>query len=270
MAHRVSDVRNVTLIGHSHSGKTSVVDALAFLTKTTPRHGLVGDGSSISNNEPEEKDRKHTLTSHIFHFPWKDRFLQVIDTPGHPDFLADTFSSFRAVETAVLVVSATSGATFHARRLFTEAEQAGLARAIVVTHMDAENTDFQALLASLVAIYGDKVVPVTCPDASAKAFTQVRSVMKGEGPDAKTWRASLEERVAETDDKLLEKYFEAGSLTEQELEDNVTKAMAHGTLIPLFVMQPDRELGVEEFLDFVAREFPSPGALGPRLADGVG
>ena len=267
MAHGVSDIRTFTLIGHGDTGKTALVDAMSFLAKTTPRHGQVADGSSVSNSEPEEKEKKHTLSSHLFHLTWKGKFVQIIDTPGHPDFLADTISSLYAVETAVVHVSAATGLTFHARRLVGEAERAGIARAIVVTKCDQENTDFGKLVESLVAVYGDRVVPVTYPDANGAGFTKVFSVLgPDKGPKATAYRSALEERVAEVDDKLMEHYFEAGTLTDAELTEYVPRAMAAGKLIPVFTVNGPRETGVAEFLDMVAAYFPTPRHGAPRKA----
>src|SRR5687767_14881480 len=155
MTHRSEDLRNLGLFGHSHGGKTAVVDALAFATKVTGRHGNTADGSSISNNEPEEKERKQTLNAHQFHFPYDKSTLNVIDTPGHPDFCADAYSAMHVVETGVLCVSGTNPITFHARRLWSEMGRAGLGRAIVVTHLDLENVDFDEVVATLADALGN-------------------------------------------------------------------------------------------------------------------
>ena len=136
MSHPSKDIRNLGLLGHGNSGKTALVDALALHTKVTNRHGDSADGTSASNTEPEEKARKQTLTSHIFQLPLGGVRLNLIDTPGHADFIADAISAFQVVETGLLCVSAASGVTFHARRLWEAAGKAGLGRAIVVTHPD--------------------------------------------------------------------------------------------------------------------------------------
>src|SRR5687768_4225722 len=115
MAHAPEDIRNLALVGHGHSGKTAVVDALAFHGKLTTRQGNSADGSSLSNSEPEEKERKQTLSAHLFHVPTGKTRIDLIDTPGHPDFVADTISALHVVETVCLCVSAAGGITFHAR-----------------------------------------------------------------------------------------------------------------------------------------------------------
>jgi elongation factor G len=270
MAQRSHDARNLVLFGHGNSGKTSLVDALALLTKVATRRGDSADGTSISNTEPEEKERKQTLTSHVFGFPLGSAALGLIDTPGHPDFLADAFSAMRVAETGVLCINSSSGLSFHARRLWGEAQRASLARAIVVTHVDGENVDFDELLDQVVGVLGDVVVPVTYPDASGPSFKAVHEVLKGEGPRADEFREKLEERVAESDDAILEAYLEKGSMPREDLVRNFTRAMVLGKVVPLFVVTPSRDLGLAAFVDAVRDLFPSPLAFGPRNAAAPG
>jgi elongation factor G len=127
MAQRAHDVRNVVLFGHGNTGKTALVDALAHHTRVSTRRGDSADGTSISNSEPEEKDRRQTLTSHVFGFPLGKAALNLIDTPGHADFSADAISAMHVVEAGILCVNAASGFTFHGRRLWRVARDAKLA-----------------------------------------------------------------------------------------------------------------------------------------------
>src|SRR5690606_24042021 len=122
------------------------------------------DGTSLSDTEPEEKERKQTLTSHVFSFEWDDATLNIVDTPGHADFQGDIYSTLPVVEAGLLCVSATAGLTFHARRLFQEASRASIGRAVVVTHPDGDNASFEDTLMALNEALGDTVVPVTYPD----------------------------------------------------------------------------------------------------------
>lgn len=265
MATRPDAIRNVVLFGHSSSGKTALVDALAFATKASTRHGDVATGTSLSNSEPEEKERKQTLSSHLLAFPLDGGGqLNLIDTPGHQDFLGDTISSMYVVETGILCVSATSHVTFHARRLWKEAAKASLARAVVVTHLESENADFAQVLDELQKVFGDVVVPLTYPNASGAGFSAVHSVLDGDGPDAQAYREKLEERVAEVDDKLLEAYLEAGALEPQAMAANLPPAVARGTLVPLFVVSGPKLLGVEAMLRLLPGTLPSPTSFGPR------
>lgn len=274
MAHRSQDIRNIALIGHGSSGKTAIVDALAYVTKATSRHGNSADGTSVSDTNPEEKERRHTLSSHLFGFDHEGVHLNVIDTPGHPDFIADAISSMQVVECGLLAISGTQGPTVHAHRLFDAAGKAGIGRAIVLTHPDAETFDFQAALDQITTVLGETVVPVTYPDGDGAAFTAIRDVMHRDGPRANEFREQLQDRVAMSDDKILEEYLESGSLTEEVLLEYLPQAIAKHTITPLFTVCPTKDIGLNKLFQFVKQYFPSPQNFGGRgasspNADGV-
>ena len=266
MAHGSEDIRNVALVGHGHSGKTAIVDAIAFNTNLTTRLGSVADGTSISNIEPEEKDRKQTLQCHLFHVEKGGRRINVFDTPGHSDFIAEAITAMDVVETVILVVNATSPLTFHARQLWKAAGDIGVGRAIAVTHLDHENTDFTRTLDELREAFGHAVVPATYPDGHGAAFKNVHAVTKDEGPDAARYHEMIEEDEAEIDDTLMEHYLEQGHLDKEEFEANLRRAIAAGKLAPVFAVCPNRGLGLNRMLDFVASHFPSPVCFGARGA----
>ncbi len=266
MSHPSQDIRNLAVFGHGNSGKTALVDALAVHTKVTNRHGDSADGTSISNTEPEEKERKQTLVSHVFQLPLGAVRLNVIDTPGHADFIADAISAFQVVETGLLCVSAVGGVTFHARRLWAAAGKAGLGRAIVVTHPDGENAKFAETLADLNRVFGDVVVPVTYPDGDGHDFSAIHNVLDGEGPNADAYREKLEERVAEADDSVLEAYLESGEMSREDLEKHFAKAVVKGTLVPLFTVCPPKLKGLQKLSSFITQDLPSPADFGARNA----
>jgi elongation factor G len=270
MAHSSEDLRNLALIGHGHSGKTAVVDAIAFHTKAISRLGNSADGSSISNTEPEEKERKQTLVSHLFHFAHGKSRLNFIDTPGHGDFVAEALSALGVVEAACLCISATAPLTFHARQLWRRAGEAGAARAIVLTHLDHENISFEQIVDDLRRTLGTAVVPVTYPDVTGAALKTIHSVLANQGPNAARYHDWIEEDEAEVDDVLMEHYLEQGGLAAEEFERNLTRAMAAGKFVPLFAMVPNKQLGIEQFLEFVASHFPSPISFGARGAAAIG
>lgn len=264
------DVRNLTLFGHSSTGKTAFVDALAVKAKVTGRRGDSAEGTSISNSDPEEKERKHTLGAHLFHLPVDKLVINVLDTPGHPDFVADVISAMQVAETGVLFISAASGVTFHARRMWDYAGRAGLARMVVMTHLDHENADFDETLAAINAAFGDVVAPITYPDAAGADFSGVHDVLKGEGPRAQEFRERLEERVAEADDEVLEAYLENGTITQQQLEEHFIAALLKGKVVPLFVLTPNKDVGLDALLEHVAALAPDPVTFGARNAAAPG
>ena len=266
MSHHINDLRNIALFGHGGSGKTSIIDALAYTAKTSSRHGDSADGTSISDTEPEEKDKKHTLTSHLFEFPIGDVRLNIIDTPGHADFVADAISALSVVETGILCISATGGVSFHARSLWKAAKSACLGRAIVVTHPDGENANFDDTLGDLQEVFGNVVVPMTYPDGDGDSFQGIHDVLAGDGPNAAMFREQLEERVAESDDDLLESYLENGEISEADLEKNFPIAIVKGTLVPLFTVCAPKEKGLNKLLNLIKKDLPSPASFGPRGA----
>ncbi|HEX6811077.1 MAG TPA: elongation factor G [Planctomycetota bacterium] len=270
MARASEDIRNVALFGHGHSGKTMLLDAIAFHCKLTKRLGSTTDGSSISNTEPEEKERMQTLSAHLFRIPLGQIQLNLFDTPGHPDFVADTISAMDVVETAVLCISATSPLTFHARQLWKQASTCGVGRAIVVTHLDMENTDFDKVVSDLREAFGHAVVPVTYPNATGAQFKSVHAVTHNEGPTAAKYHDMIEEDEAEVDDTLMEHYLEQGHLAPDEFEQNLRRAIARGKLVPVFAVCPNRGLGLEQMLEFWQQHFPSPVCFGARGASKPG
>lgn len=266
MAHGSENVRNVALIGHGHSGKTALVDAIAHHAKLTTRLGSTADGSSISNTEPEERERKQTLSAHLFRVPLGSVRLNLFDTPGHPDFAGDAISAVDVVETAILCVNAAGPLTFHAKQLWQAAGASGVGRAIVITHLDQEKTNFAKVVEELRAAFGHAVVPVTYPNGSGAAFTAVHMVTRNEGPDAVKYHDMIEEDEAEVDDTLMEHYLSTGHLEPGEFEANLRRAVARGKLVPVFAVCPHRSLGVGQFLEFVQEHLPSPACFGARGA----
>ena len=266
MARRPEDIRNIAFFGHVNTGKTALIDALAHVTGITKRQGDSADGSSVSNTEPEEKERTHTLTSHVFHFPLGQSTLNAIDTPGYPEFEAEAISIMPVVETACLCVNAMHGLTFHGRQIWKSLREHDVCRAILVTHIDNENANFDDTIAELQSILGDRVVPVTYPDQSGPGVSAVHDVLEGQGPKAGEYREMLEERVAEADDELMERYLATNTMTRDEIDKFFAPAMAMRKFIPVFTVVPNGEIGFRKLCKYIEADFPSPVGYGPRAA----
>ena len=181
MALKTEDIRNIALIGHQHSGKTLLAEALLHKAGMINRLGLPDDGTTISDYEDEEKERKTSIESSIVYASWKNRHLNILDTPGYQDFIGQVYVGLSPVETAVLVISATGGIEITARRVFEMAKQRGLALAIVVNKCDGENVDLLGLFAELQESFG-----TAC---------RMANVPVGQGSGFKIGRASCRERV---------------------------------------------------------------------------
>ena len=162
-SHKMQDIRNICLCGHGSTGKTTLVDRFLTSTGTLNRQASVDDGTSICDFDEEEKTHKYTIESKFTHFNHAGKRLNVFDTPGYPDFIGQTISTMRGVDTAVIVINAASGIEVNTRRVFQEAGKAGLGRMIVINKMDSDNIDFPALLASIKELFGNACVPLNVP-----------------------------------------------------------------------------------------------------------
>ncbi|MCK4851323.1 MAG: GTP-binding protein, partial [Phycisphaerae bacterium] len=165
-----ADIRNFVLIGHSSAGKTSLAEALLHTAGLTNRLGSVDDGTSIFDADEEEKQRKYSIDPGFGHFSWKNKTINLIDTPGFPDFSGGALPSLAAVETAVLVVSASTGIEMNSRKMFTAAGERNLARIIVINKIDADNLDLPALLSVITEQFGKQCRVLNLPSADGKSL----------------------------------------------------------------------------------------------------
>src|SRR5947208_270012 len=175
--YRVDDIRTVALVGHEQSGKTSLADALLFKAKATDRRGSPEDGSSISDFDEEEKKHKYSIDSSVLHFDHAGKRVYLIDTPGKPDFVGQALCGLNAVDTAILVVSATAGIQVNTRRMFNEAGKRGLARMIVINRLDSENVHFDDLVKNIRDTFGKACVLFNAPINVGPKFSGVVSVL---------------------------------------------------------------------------------------------
>src|SRR6185369_11330050 len=163
MAHKVEDIRTVALVGHEVAGKTSLADAILFKAKANDRRGSPEDGSSVSDFDEEEKKHKYSIDSAVLHFDHQGKVVYLIDTPGKPEFVGQALGALNAVDTAIIVISATAGIQVNTRRQFNEAGKRGLARMIVINKLDSENIHFDELLANIKATFGKACVLFNAP-----------------------------------------------------------------------------------------------------------
>lgn len=262
---QTADLRNVALVGHGDSGKTTLIEHLLHKTGAVSRLGKVADGTSVCDFDPEEKESKHTIDSSLVHVTFKGKYVNLIDTPGYPDFIRDAIGALRAVETAVVAVNAATGIAVNTRRTFQLAGKEGVARAIVVTKMDAENAKVEELLASISEQLGAICLPLNVPIGVGATFAGVVDVLNPPAsPPAGTSdvlsgaKDRLLEAAVEVDDALLERYLNGDALSAPEIESVVTRAIVAGKLVPVLFTSSEKNLGLDEFLAAVATYFPSP------------
>ncbi len=272
-------IRNVALVGHSGAGKTQLASALLFDAGAVNRFGTVDDGTTVTDFDDEEIARKHTLASSLAYLEWNKHKLNVIDTPGMGNFLSEARAALRVVEAAVVVVDAVAGVQVSTEKVWNIAAELQLPRLIVVNRLDRERASLERSVESLQTAFGRACVPVQLPIGAEKAFAGVVDLVAmraftfpadgsgtptdGDIPDAlkaeaEAARAALTEMVAEADDALIEKFFEAGTLTQEELAEGLARAVQAGRLFPVFCASGLHNIGVQPLADALDTYVQSP------------
>lgn len=272
-------VRNIVLVGQDGAGKTSLAEAMLHVSGRTPRMGTTHDGKSYLDYDEEEIRRKFTIGTSIAPVPYKDYKINLLDTSGHPDFIGDTLATMQAAEMALFVVDAVAGPQVMTTRLWREAENMRLSRAVFINHIDRENADFDAAMATLHARFGSRLGPVTIPigvDADFKGVIDVLRMkaryfdLDGEHERvedipadyedaAQAARDKLCDLVVEADDDLMMKYLDdEEQLTQAELEQLFDKAIAQELFIPVFVGSTIIKQGIQSLIEDIATYFPHP------------
>jgi len=271
MAHRPEDLRNVALVGAGGAGKTTLVEALLHLAKATNRKGSVPEKNTVSDWDEDEKERQHSIFATPVHLAWEGKRINLIDAPGAIDFIGEPVSALAAVETALICVNAHDGVGVATRRLYKAIQAAGLSCCIVVTRCEAENIEGLALLDQIQQTFGDKAVPVNLPDALGSGIKEVVDIFSADVPEtlqaaAAKYRQQTTDRVVEVDDALLEKYFESGEVSQQEIEAAFPRALRAGNIVPVLHVSAEREVGLKKLLTFLVHDCASPAEVVVRKA----
>lgn len=277
-------IRNLLLIGHGGTGKTSLAEAAMFISGATSRLGKVEDGTTVSDFDPEEIKRHVSINASLLPVEWRDCKINIIDAPGYADFIGDSYSALAASDAVVIVVCGVSGVQVGTEQAWQMSGGRGLARAIVINRMDRENANFDTTLAQIRDSLGRSCVAVQLPIGSQDKLQGIVDLVDGKaylgdkGTQAEapadlaeriaSLRAELMEAVAETDEDLLEKYLDAAELSAEDLAAGLAKATAAGSLVPVFTASAAKNIGVAHLLDAVAAYFPSPGQAAAKEAAG--
>jgi elongation factor G len=279
-------IRNIALVGHRGTGKTSLLEAMLYRSGAVNRLGAVQDGTTVSDFDEDEKKRQLSLSATLANVERKGVLYNLIDTPGDPSFQADTIAALRVVETALVLVNSVNGVEVHTERLWARAEQRGLARVLLCNMLDRERADFDTALAALRQAFGQQVVAVQMPIGAEHTFNGVvdllsmkaHSVADGkatEGPipadlaeRAAELRDRLTEAVAETDDALIEKYLEGEEISAAEFQRAFSAAVRQARLFPVAAGSATHLVGVEPLLELLATapspaDLPAPEAMAP-------
>ena len=261
------NIRNIAFVGHPSSGKTTLCDALAHAVGASPRKGSVADKTSICDTEPEEQEKGHTLQLATVSAAWHGLSWTFLDTPGYPEFVAETESALFGSDLVVGVASCGSAISYNLRKKLEAALEIGRPRAVVLTHLDGENTDFDATVEAIREAVGKGAVPWLLPDKSGHGFSSVRRTLQDpESP----WRQELLDQVMDAceDEDLLNRYLETQELEAADLQKLIPQAIAKGSLVPILLCNPASDLGVAETLEFLEKF--GPGAHVTKFRDEAG
>ena len=278
--HKPADrIRNVALVGHRGSGKTSLHEALLFEAGAINRMGSVVDGTTTSDTDPDEKARQMSITASMATFEWQERKVNLIDTPGDSSFIADALGALRVCDSAVFVINAVMGVEVHASRLWARAAELDLARLVFVNMLDRERADFFRTLESLKSAFGQHVVATEIPigaehevrgvidlvDMKAYEYDGVARENCKEIPipaelqaQAEEYREKLMDEVAENSDALMERYLEGEEISHEEIVTALKDGTNHGHIFPVTCGVATRNLGTNRLLDAIVEDLPSP------------
>lgn len=259
-AYSTKDIRNVALVGHSGSGKTSLAEALLHRTGAIGSQGVIEKGSTVSDADPLEKEHQHSLRSGVLHLEHKNARINLIDTPGYPDFLGQTLSVLPAVETVAVVINAQNGIEMLARRLMNYAREQKLCRMIIVNKIDANDTDLESLMDSIQTAFGKECLPINLPADSGRKVVDCFFNPSGDADFSSVEQAhtALIDQTVEVDEDLMALYLESGEVSPEQLHDPFEKALREGHLVPVCFVSSREGTGVAELLDVFARLMPDP------------
>ncbi len=254
------DIRNVALVGHAGSGKTSLTEALLKHAGAINNAGSVTRGTTVSDFDPLEQKHQHSLRSTVVNLDYGAKHINVIDTPGYPDFLGQTLSVLPAVETMAVVINAQHGVEMLARRLMDWASEQSLCRMIVVNKIDAEEVNLEAVFKSIQEAFGKECLAINLPSKGATEVVDCFFNPSGESDflsvaDAHT---AVIDQTVEVDEELMEMYLEQGEIAPEQLHDAFEKALREGHLVPVCFVSAETGTGIKEFLDIVAKLLPNP------------
>lgn len=272
----IDKVRNFALLGHTGSGKTTLIDSILSKQGVNNRLGSVDDGTSTADYTETEKNRKISVWAKPFTVSCKngkgETFkLVMIDTPGYADFVGQSIMGAHVADAAVIAIDSEDGIQVGTNRAWRNCEKRGVPKAIAITGIEKENADFDAVLDKCREIWGDICIPATLPGGNGTTVVDVlesENVPEGIADQVEEYKTALIESAAETDDSLVEKYLEGEQLTRDETTVGLRGALKSGALVPVFALSAKQDVGCEEMLQEIMRLFPSPAEIERKDSEG--
>ncbi|AWW26467.1 elongation factor G [Acetobacterium carbinolicum] len=271
------NIRNILILGHGGSGKTTLTEALAFNAGAVDRMGKIDEGNTLSDFDPEEKRRKFSISSSIIPLEFGGHKINLIDVPGYFDFIGDAYAALRVADAVIIVVDALSGVQVGTEKAIELLEKANVPAFIVVNKMDRENATFAKVMDELKETFGNKIVPFELPMGEGEAMNGVVNIVDMTGSQRKEnrcfdvvitdemkaelepYRDMIMESVAQTSEALMDKYFEGEELTRDEIHSGIRKGVIDGELMPVLCTSATLNIGVETLENMLIEYLPSPG-----------
>jgi elongation factor G len=289
-AYTTDKIRNIVLVGHSGSGKTTFAETMLFEAKAISRRGTIGDGNTQSDYTAFEQQRGHSLFTALLHCSWKDTKINILDTPGLDDFSGEVATALKVADTAVMLLNARSGVEVGTELIWEYIEQFGTPSLFVVNQLDHEKADFETTLEQAKKRFGSRVLAFQFPVNQGNGFNSIVDALRmvmyqfpagGGKPEKKPipaehqsradeLHAALVEAAAENDDALMEKFFEEGSLSEEELARGLAIGLAHRQYYPVFCASGQQDMGSGRIMGFIHDICPSPAERPAAALEGGG
>ena len=285
MERKIEQLRDIALLAHVGSGKTSLAEAMLFNGKSTNRLGKVDDGSSNMDYEPEEIKRKISISSAFHHSDWKKNYINIIDTPGDDNFLSDSKAALQAADGAIIVVDATAGVKIGTEKVWQFVEERNMPKAVFINKMDKERADFFKVLEEVNSAFDAKTAPVFLPVGAEDKFEGVVDMLKmkaykasedGSGKSeamdipadmadtVEEWREQMIENIVEANDELMEKYLEGEELDSKDIEKTFYEGVKSGQIVPVLCGSATLNMGVTQLMDVIVQGFPNPSETEPK------
>ncbi len=275
--YKTQDIRNVVILGHGGCGKTSLAESMAHVTGVTNRLGRVEDGNTISDYDKEEIKRKFSISTSVIPIEWQFWKINLLDTPGYLDFVGEVEEALSAADGAIIVINGKAGVEAGTEKAWDFCEKYGVPRVFFVTNMDDEHADYMKVVEQLKERYGKRIAPFHLPIHDGGSFDSVVNVVTMKGrrfigggkweerdiPDSandelEPCREALLEAVAETSEEYMDRYFEGGEFTEDEIIDALRQNVNEGTIVPVQCGSGTKEYGVEGLIQTCVEFLPSP------------
>ncbi|MCF6238777.1 MAG: elongation factor G, partial [Candidatus Marinimicrobia bacterium] len=280
------DIRNVAIVGHASSGKTALSEAMLYSAGVTTRIGTIAEGNTKSDYRPEEIDRQCSVGTSLLAIEWQDTKLNILDTPGFSDFVGYALSAVRGADTGLIVVDSTNGPEMGTENMWGFCQEYHIPRTFVITGLDKEHSAFHKAFANIKEAYGNHVTALQLPVNEGIGFNKIVDIIRRKtlvfkddsgkftmedlpeaiADEVETMYTELVEQVAESDEELMEKYFDQGELSEDDLRQGLREAIIQKQIFPVFCTSAIGNIGVSRLLELIQKYFPSPADMPAAIA----